>query len=102
MRDYFSGVEELKELPKEVQIDIAEHLISFDEVSVSREYGRYSCFNGSCLSNHYAPDHKVWFFDRDTVMQIPELSEVIDKGQKELDAWYREHGNEVDWEFMMM
>ena len=42
---YLNSLDELKTLPAEVQNDAAKHLVNYDEVSVTRENGRYSCFN---------------------------------------------------------
>lgn len=98
MKKYLDNLQELKKLPTEVQKDIAEHLTNYDEVSVERSNGRYSCFNGSCLSSQYANDHKVWFFDKETVKQIPELAKIIKDGEDEYKRWTREEGKDFDWD----
>jgi len=94
--NYLSDREELLKLPYEVQTKIADRLIGYSEVCVTREYGEYTYFNGCCLQAHYAPDHKCWFFNKETVSSVPELKEIITRGEKELDEWYRTH--DVDWD----
>jgi hypothetical protein len=96
MNTYLNSLNELKTLPVEVQKDVAEHLVNYNEVSVSRDNGRYSCFNGSCLCNRYAHDHKVWYFDKKTVQQIPELAEIIKRGEEEYERWC--DNNDVNWD----
>ena len=93
---YLNSLDELKTLPAEVQNDAAKHLVNYDEVSVTRENGRYSCFNGSCLCHRYARDHKVWYFERKTVQQIPELAEIIKQGEEEYERWC--DNNDVNWD----
>ena len=97
-KSYLSSIEELSTLPIKVQFDVAEHLVNYSEVSVTRENGKFSCFNGSALCNCYASDHKVWFFDKETVRKNPYLAEFIDIELKKQEEWYKEHGNEVNWE----
>lgn len=93
---YLNSLDELKTLPVEAQNDVAKHLANYSEVSVTRDNGRYSCFNGSCLCNRYARDHKVWYFDKKTVKQIPELAEIIRQGEEEYKRWC--DNNDVNWD----
>lgn len=95
-KDLYSNIDELKELPIDVQKDIADHLINYDEVTVTREYGKFEVSNSSCLKRYYASDHKVWYFKRETVEQISELNEIIKKGKKEYEEWCNTH--DVNWE----
>ena len=89
MNTYLNSLNELKTLPVEVQKNAAEHLVNYSEVSVSRE-------NGSCLCNRYAHNHKVWYFDKKTVQQIPELAEIIKQGEEEYERWC--DNNDVNWD----
>lgn len=94
---YLSGLDELLKLPKDVQEKTADRLIGYSEVCVTREYGEYTYFNGCCLQAHYAPDHKCWFFNKETVKKVPELAEIINKGEAEQEEWYKTH--DVNWDF---
>lgn len=96
MTNYLNTLNELMNLPVEVQQDAAKHLVNYSEVTVTRSNGKYSCFNGSCMSNRYAPDHKVWYFDKKTVSQVAELAELIKQGEEEYENWCDTH--DVNWD----
>lgn len=96
----YSTLSELKELPREVQIEIAEKVGGGfgTDVSVEREYGKYSVSSCVCLRKHYAPDHKGWFFNRKTVEQDGELALIIKKEDEEYERWLNNEGKDFNWD----
>lgn len=94
----YSTEEELRHLPVRVEKEVAEHLVCYDEVTVTREYGKYRVTNCSCIKREYAPDHKVWFFQKQEVLKNTFCREIIEKGEKEHEMWCNTH--EVNWEVL--
>ena len=62
-------IEELKELPNDVQVKVAKMVggLFGCEAVVTRENGIYDVGSCICLKKYYAPDHQTWYFNRKTV-----------------------------------
>ena len=94
-------LEELKELPPEVQEKVARTMgggFGYREVNVELEYGRYSVSPHCCLRNYYAPDFKAWTFNREDVRKDEHLNSFINEEDVEYERWLREEGKDFDWE----
>lgn len=96
----YNTIEELKKLPKEVQIQVAERVGGGfgSDVHVEREYGRYDVLSCVCLRKYYAPDFKSWNFNRQTVEKDPELKQIVKQQDKEYEDWLDNEGKDFDWE----
>ena len=97
-------IKELKELPKEIQ-EKAAHLVGggfgATEITVEYEDGRYDVSTCICIRKHYSDDHKVWFFDKETIKQDEELNKIIEEEDKEYNRWLKNEGRDFDWEAFM-
>ena len=97
-------LQELKELPKEVREEIAHQVgggFGTVEVTVEYENGKYDVCGATCIRNYYAPDHRVWFFDKKTVEQDEELKPILEAEDAEYDRWLKNEGKNFDWEAFM-
>jgi hypothetical protein len=97
-------LEELRELPREVQEEAAKQVGGgFGTISVTVEYnnGKYDVCGATCIRKYYAPDHKVWFFDKKTIEQCEELKPILDAKEKEYQRWCENEGKNFDWEAFM-
>lgn len=97
-------INELKELPKDVQEAVARQVGGgFGTVSATVEYndGKYDVCGATCIRKYYAPDHKVWFFDKETVKQVESLKPILDEADKEYQRWSKNEGKNFDWEAFM-
>lgn len=96
----YDTIKELNGLPVEIQKKVAEMVGGgFGcDATVVREFGEYSVNSFSCLKNNYAPDHKVWYFNRSVVVQDPKLNEIVVAQDKEYDRWCKNEGKDFDWE----
>lgn len=51
-------LQQLNELPKEIQESVKYILKAYDEVYVTFEYGKYDVSVGICIKSKYGKDHK--------------------------------------------
>lgn len=94
-------LEELKKLPKEVREECAHKVgggFGSVEVTVEYENGKYEVCSFTCLRKNYAPDHKVWFFDKKTIEQDEELKPILEAEDAEYERWSKNEGKDFDWE----
>jgi hypothetical protein len=57
----------LTEFPTEIQEQVKATLTAYDTCSITRTNGKYTVGQGACVTGHYAPDHKVYRFDKNDV-----------------------------------
>lgn len=90
----YSSVEEFNTMPQEVKDEVINIMGAYNEVNVTREYGRLRVNTCSCISKHYAPDHKVWFFKKDELKK--QYAPQIEEEEK---RFYEESKN-CNWELL--
>lgn len=96
-----NALEELKKLPKEVREECAHKVgggFGSVEVTVEYENGKYEVCSFTCLRKNYAPDHKVWFFNKKTIEQDEELKPILEAEDAEYERWSKNEGKDFDWE----
>ena len=97
-------LKEFKELPREVKEECA-HKVGggFGSVEVTVEYGngKYDVCTCTCLRKHYAPDHRVLFFDKKTIEQDESVKSILDAEDAEYKRWSENEGKNFDWEAFM-
>lgn len=89
---YLSTVEVFNTFPQEIKNKVINTMGAYSEVSVKRENGVLSVGTCSCISKYYAPDHKVWYFDK------KELKKQYAKEIEAKELRYYEECKDCDWE----
>ena len=89
---YLATVEDFNSLPQEIKDKVISIMGAYSEVNVSRAYGKLSVNTCSCLSRYYAPDHKVWYFEK------KELKKQYSKEIEIEEKRYEEECKGCNWE----
>lgn len=89
---YLSTIEEFNTLPQEIKDKVISIMGAYSEVNVRRENGVLSAGTCSCISKHYAPDHKVWYFNK------KELKKQYAKEIEAEEQRYYEECKDCNWD----
>lgn len=92
--NYLSTIETFNTFSEEVKSKALKMLGAYSEVNVRREFGEFSVGVDSFLSNNYAPDYKVWYFDK------KELKKQYAKEIEKAEADYDKECAECNWNAM--
>ena len=93
-------IKELKVLPLDVQKKVAKMVGGGFGCTATVELndGKYDVASCDVLRNHYSDDHKVWWFDKATVVQDADLKKIVDAEDAEYERWANNEGRDFDWE----
>lgn len=90
----YATVEDFNQMPQEVKDKVISIMGAYSEVNVTREYGRLSVSTCVCISRYYAPDHKVWFFNKE------ELKKQYAEEIKAEEDRFEEESKGCNWEIL--
>ena len=90
--DLYSSVEVFDTLPEDIKQKAISIFGAYSDLNCSREYGRWSVNTCSAITADYAPDHLVYFFNKD------EIKKKYAKEIEEEERRYKEESKYCNWE----
>lgn len=83
--DLYSSVEVFDTLPEDIKQKAISIFGAYSDLNVSREYGKWNVNTCSSITRDYAPDHLVYFFNKEEIR-----TKYADEIKKEEDRFYEE------------
>lgn len=81
----YSSVEVFDTLPEDIKQKAISTFGAYSDLNISREYGKWSVNTCSAITRDYAPDHLVYFFNKEEIRK-----KYADEIKREEDRFYEE------------